>query len=166
MTFLFASLCGHLYIQMHSNPFVPQNLHRFLLRVPAILLLLSATLTSFLTPGCFPRFASVCLFTFLLSSFSLCLRFLSRSIVLHSSSISGHGGKPCSSRSRHLSIWTHRGRPESLLYSFHSVCAATSCFNSILPVPWKTDACTPLHASGCVWGVLQAYIDCGGSSDY
>lgn len=49
----------------------------------------------------------VCVFTLSLSSLSLCLLLLSRSILLHSSSISGHGGRPCSCCSRHLSTWTH-----------------------------------------------------------
>ena len=50
----------------------------------------------------------VCVFTLSLSSLSLCLLLLSRSILLHSSSISGHGGRPWSCCSRHLSIWTQR----------------------------------------------------------
>lgn len=49
----------------------------------------------------------VCVFTLSRSSLSRCLLLLSRSILLHSSSISGHGGRPCSCCSRHLSTWTH-----------------------------------------------------------
>lgn len=51
-----------------------------------------------------------CLFTLSLSSLSLCLRFLSRSILFHSSSNSGNGGRPCSSCCWHLSIWKHSGQ--------------------------------------------------------
>lgn len=62
-----------------------------------------------------PLFLSVvclhaCFFTLSLSSLSLCLSFLSRSILLHSSSNSGHGGRPCSSCCWHLSIWKHSGQ--------------------------------------------------------
>lgn len=51
-------------------------------------------------------------FTLSRSSLSLCLLLLSRSIFLHSSSTSGQGGRPCSSRRWHLSTCRHGGACE------------------------------------------------------
>lgn len=96
-----------------SRPLYIQHiLDRFLPRVPAAVLLFSVTRV--FGSGRFHQHAfefvclCVCVFTLSLSSLSLCLLLLSRSILLHSSSISGHGGRPCSCCSRHLSIWTPR----------------------------------------------------------
>lgn len=100
----------------------------------------SLSLSSFLTPQCFNQFLAsdlcVCdffFFTLSVSSLSLCLLFLSRSILLHSSSISGQGGRPSSSRCWHLSIWKHTGavREAFTLYSSHSIHSALLArFNS------------------------------------
>lgn len=110
--FLFP-LSGPLYIQVHGSPFVLHSLDRFLPRVPAALLLFFVTLV-FGSQRFHQNALSVCVcmyvFTLSLSSLSLCLLLLSRSILLHSSSISGHGGRPCSCCSWHLSIWTPRCR--------------------------------------------------------
>lgn len=95
------------------------------------------TLSSFVAPQCFNQFLTsdlcVCFFTLSLSSLALCLLFLSRSILLHSSSISGHGGRPCSSCCWHLSIWKHRGSARSIHFVFlslHPLCTVLAQFNS------------------------------------
>lgn len=90
----------------------------------------------------FRHCASVCVFTLSRSSLSLCFLLLSRSILLHSSSISGQGGRPCSCCSRHLSTWTHGCGLASRIHAvFHNLPAPGKCRIGVKLLRQLTSGC-------------------------